>query len=639
MYFWRDEKGIFAHTIHVLHKEMHIAEFQYAHENEWKWGRHMEGIKESIWRQDVILPEYPVFGADTEELAEMNSGTAEAGAGADSVTVRTGSGGGTARAAAGTAEKTEVAVIGGGLTGILTAYFLRKAGKQVMLFEADRIGSGQSGRTTAKITSQHGLFYGKYWERLGEARLLQYAQANEEAIREYRRLVWELSDSMEAGAFCDWLDCDSYLYAQDPREISALKKEAECAAKLGIRAGFVEKCDLSFPIAGAVRFRGQACFHPLKFLSALLPGLEAYEKSRVEDVEESDSGTSILRINGHTVEAEQVVFACHYPFPYRPGYYFLRLHQERSYVLAVETKIDLKDLYYPAEGTGLSVRPILLPGGARLAVSAGRSGGRQRYTGGGSGDDFFADAMTDTDLGHGLGHGLLLGGMGHRTGERAAGSYENLYLLAKQFDPNCRVLCRYSAQDAVSLDELPYIGYFSSVRKNWYVATGFKKWGMTHAMIAARRITSLIAGESKADEESVFRPGRFLLSASAESMLTEGLQVAKGLSGVTERAQAERTQAERTQAEQARAEQVQADTGERQQTEQQQAAEQSDAGERQQATEQPAVGEHHRCTHLGCRLTWNPEENSWDCPCHGSRFAENGQVLDGPATRPLKTDI
>ncbi len=525
----------------------------------------------SIWEKEVTLPSYPSWSGE---------------------------------------GKTEVVVIGGGLTGILTAFFLREAGKNVILLEADRLCSGQTGRTTAKITSQHGLFYGKYQEQLDTERLHFYASANEKAIACYRRLVEEW------GIDCDWQECDSYLYAVNAskEEREQLEQEWKGAVHAGIRADFVEgeeipggqlligeeqrqgqqrqekqEVDGGLAQTMAVRFLGQAAFHPLKLICALLKGsnllnghdlleghdplerhdrlgsLAIYEHSQVEEAD-----VHRVTLASGSIEAEQIVFACHYPFLYRPGYYFLRLHQERSYVLAVKSRHrpQFSDLYYPVDGMGLSIRPC--------------------------------------------GEYLLLGGMGHRTGEKLEkeeNPYQRLEQLARQFDPDYQEICRYSAQDTVSLDEIPYIGVYAPSRPNWYVATGFKKWGMTHAMIAAVMITEQIIEKHvptfRREEQEVFAPSRFLLSASAKQMLEEGLQVTAGLA-------------------------------------------------------KSAVGP-PRCTHLGCRLVWNEAENSWDCPCHGSRFSggfreigtaqemgissqmgdssqigEYGSVLDGPALHPLK---
>ena len=220
-------------------------------------------------------------------------------------------------------RQADAAVIGGGLAGILTAHFLRAAGLETVVLEAARAGSGQTGRTTAKITAQHGLIYERLIDQLGREKAVLYAQANQWAVAEYRRMV------REGGIDCDFTDCPAHLYATgDPWSIH---REAEAAHSLGIDAACTADTELPFPVAAALRFEHQARFHPLRFLDAVAEPLELYEQTRVRDVE----GNRVITDRG-TVTAEHVVFACHYPFRNVPGYYFLRMHQERSYVLALE---------------------------------------------------------------------------------------------------------------------------------------------------------------------------------------------------------------------------------------------------------------------------------------------------------------
>ena len=163
-------------------------------------------------------------------------------------------------------RKVDAAVIGGGLAGILTAHFLRAAGLETVVLEAARAGSGQTGRTTAKITAQHGLIYERLIDQLGREKAVLYAQANQWAVAEYRRMV------REGGIDCDFTDCPAYLYATgDPWPIH---REAEAAHSLGIDAACTADTELPFPVAAALRFGNQARFHPLRFLDAVAEPLE-----------------------------------------------------------------------------------------------------------------------------------------------------------------------------------------------------------------------------------------------------------------------------------------------------------------------------------------------------------------------------
>ena len=454
-------------------------------------------------------------------------------------------------------RKVDAAVIGGGLAGILTAHFLRAAGLETVVLEAARAGSGQTGRTTAKITAQHGLIYERLIDQLGREKAVLYAQANQWAVAEYRRMV------REGGIDCDFTDCPAYLYATgDPWPIH---REAEAAHSLGIDAACTADTELPFPVAAALRFGNQARFHPLRFLDAVAEPLELYEQTRVRDVE----GNRVITDRG-TVTAEHVVFACHYPFRNVPGYYFLRMHQERSYVLALENAAGLEGMYFGTDGDGLSFRP-------------------------------------QGDL-------LLLGGGGHRTGENSAGGqYQKLRQAARSFWPESRETAAWSAQDGMPLDGVPYIGRFSAATPNWYVATGFQKWGMTSSMVAARLLTDLITTGASPWEE-VFTLQRFQPSAAGKALLQESTQAAKGLGRrlfTPPRAEVEALPRGHGGVVESRGEKL--------------GVYKDDGGE--------VFCVSVRCPHLGCQLEWNPDEKSWDCPCHGSRFDYRGRLLDGPAQR------
>lgn len=219
--------------------------------------------------------------------------------------------------------ETEILVIGGGMAGILTAYQLHKAGKKVLVLEADRIGSGQTRNTTAKITSQHGLCYHGFLKKLGTEKARIYASANQAAIQEYENII-----NTEQIA-CDFEKQSSFVYGKSKKD---LELEVQAATSLGLPASLVqENLTLPFPVWGAVTFQNQAQFHPLKFLYSLSEHLVIYEHSPVYKVEENTAYTK-----SGTVKAEKIIFTCHIPFLNFPGAYFARIHQERSYVLALE---------------------------------------------------------------------------------------------------------------------------------------------------------------------------------------------------------------------------------------------------------------------------------------------------------------
>lgn len=410
--------------------------------------------------------------------------------------------------------RTDVLVIGGGLAGLLTAYQLRKSGTNCVLIEADRICRGVSGNTTAKLTSQHGLIYHRLLRRLGPEGAGLYFRANQQALEEYRRLAGEID--------CDFSRKDNYIYSS--RSPDALEQEAQALQQLGIQSDYVNQIDLPVPSFGAIRFRDQAQFHPLKLAAGIVDGLEIYEHSPAVQF----SGNTVQTSQGN-IRAEKIVIATHFPLLNKHGAYFLKLYQDRSYVLALENAPLPEGMYLDEAAGGLSFR--------------------------------------------GCGSHLLLGGGAHRTG-KAGSAWAGLEAFAQAAYPQARIRYRWAAQDCMGLDGMPYIGQYSRRTPDLYVATGFHKWGMTSSMAASLLLRDLILGRENPCS-ALFSPSR--------SMLRPQLFV--------------------------------------------------NAWESTLNLLTPTAP---RCPHLGCALKWNPQEHSWDCPCHGSRFGPDGKLLDNPATGDLK---
>ena len=457
----------------------------------------------------------------------------------------------------------DVAVIGGGIAGLLVAYFLKNRGIDVVVLEADQIASGQTKNTTAKITSQHGLIYGKLLRSFGAEKASQYARANQEAIRRYLQIIQK--EKIE----CSWESKPAYLYSL--KEGESLEQETLAAQRLGISASYTEQTTLPFPRAKAIRFEEQAQFHPLEFVSKIASGLRIFEHTAVKEVKENRLVTS-----SGDVTAKKIVFATHYPFINAPGYYFLRMHQERSYVLALNNTMELDGMYLGIdEECGLSLRS---------AQGA-----------------------------------LLLGGASHRCGENSKGGrYHLLRKSAKNFWPESREIAAWSAQDCMTLDSIPYIGQYSDSTPDWYVATGFGKWGMTTSMVAAELLTDIIC-EIKNDYAEVFSPQRDTLGPSVKNFLIEGKQAVKGIG--------------RRIFSSPYIDEMELKCGD--------GAVMELEGEKLGAY-RDETGRLYlvsiKCPHLGCQLEWNPDEKSWDCPCHGSRFDFKGTILDNPAQESLQCE-
>lgn len=457
--------------------------------------------------------------------------------------------------------KTDVAIVGAGLAGILTAYFLKQNGIDCVILEADRIAGGQTKNTTAKITLQHGIKYSSLIENFGFEKAMQYKEANSRAIEEYFKIAEENN-----------IDCmlerlPAYLYTLASNDM--LEKEFEAAKKVGIESEIVTETSLPFDVRCALRFDDQAQFDPLKFIDAISKDIEIYENTRVISAEENR-----LFTEKYTIEANKIVITSHFPFINSPGYYFIRMHQERSYILALENAAKLDGMYFGIDDDGLSFR---------------NSG---KY--------------------------LLIGGGNHRTGENPkGGKYKILRDAALEYYPDSREAAYWSAQDCMPLDGVPYIGNYSSAAPDLYVATGFQKWGMTSSMVSAMILSDMIAGKENPYE--IFSPQRFNFSAAAKSLADETVHSFKGLSAGIFSLPDETTA------------DLQKGHGGIVEYNGEKVGVYKDADGKIYTV--PA-----KCPHLGCELSWNPDEFTWDCPCHGSRFDYYGKLISGPSVKDLKFD-
>jgi len=330
--------------------------------------------------------------------------------------------------------QTDVLIIGGGFAGILCAYKLQEQGIDAVIIEEDRVCKGISGNTTAKITSQHGLIYDKLIREFGTETARAYWEANEAALKEFRTLGEEIP--------CDLERKDHYLYAVS--STVSLEKEMDALQRLGIPYDFVSQLPLPFETAAAVRFSDQAQFHPLKSVAGLVKGMRIYEKAQALELE----GNLVLTNRGR-IRASKIIVATHFPVFNKHGAYFLKMYQQRSYVLAVKDAQQVDGMYLDASGEGFSFRNY-------------------------------------GDL-------LLIGGGSHRTGKKGNG-WESLTNLAKARYPRAREVCRWANQDCMTLDGMPYIGLYGRSTPDVYVATGFNKWGMTSSMLSAMILSDLVRG-------------------------------------------------------------------------------------------------------------------------------------------------
>lgn len=351
---------------------------------------------------------------------------------------------------------TDVCIIGAGIFGLTSAYYLSNSGLKVTVIDKSDIGRKTTGHTTAKITSQHGLFYTYLINTYGEQFAKDYLFANEEAIQNIKNII----DTENIK--CDFEKQSNFVYTTNKHEIDNIKKEVDCVNCIGFPANFVTKVGLPFEIAGAIQFKNQAQFNPIKYINGLCNCIiknngKIYTNTTVYDVKKDANNFSTLTVGG-TIHSKYVILASHYPFINFPGIYFFKMYQSTSYVIGIDTK---KTLF-----NGMYITALEPTYSFRTANYQGKKI-------------------------------LLLGGCGHKTGVPVSYSqgYATLENYAKQLYPNCEILFRWDTRDCISLDKIPYIGAFSTSFDNFYVGTGFNKWGMTTSNVAANIISDMILGK------------------------------------------------------------------------------------------------------------------------------------------------
>jgi glycine/D-amino acid oxidase-like deaminating enzyme/nitrite reductase/ring-hydroxylating ferredoxin subunit len=470
-------------------------------------------------------------------------------------------------------RRTDVCVIGAGITGLTTALLLAEAGRSVIVLDMDEVGAGVTGYTTAKLSVLHGATYKDLRSRHSAETCRVYADANQGGLDLIARWV------DERGIDCDFRRKADHTYAAEPDAVSDVERVAEAAQEAGLSAHLTGEADLPFDVHAAVRLDGMAEFHPRRYLLALaaaLPEGSVHERTRVVGVE--DGAPCRVHTDRGVVEADEVVVATHYPMLDR-GLFFARLSPERSYALGVRvTGTPPQGMYISTGSTTRSLRSAPLDGGELLIV----------------------------------------GGEGHKTGQGGSTTerYERLEQFARRHFEVEDIPYRWAAQDCQPADGLPYVGAVSPVSKHLWTATGYRKWGLTNGTAAAMMLADRLL-ERDNPWASTFDANRFTPRASAATLVKENVNV--GFHFFADRL-------------------APPDAGSPEELEPGQGGIVRVDGERMAAFRDDDGTLHAVspvCTHLGCHVKFNDAERTWDCPCHGSRFAVDGTVIEGPAVRDL----
>ncbi len=472
---------------------------------------------------------------------------------------------------------TEVCIVGGGITGITAAYLLSKQGIEVTVIEAGKLLHGTTGLTTAKVTTQHGLIYSELINHIGLEKTQLYYEANNEA----KRLIEQIIKDEEIE--CRYTNENAFLYTDDNKEIKKIEEEFNAYNKLNIDSETTHILPIHLPIKLAIKMKNQAHFHPTEYANQLIHacvklGVKFYEHTRALNLEFTTKPTVITN-NETRIFSSYVIQASHYPFYDGLGFYPTRMYASRAYIIAIKTKERVDEgMYINSSSPSRSIRPCQI--------------NNENY--------------------------VLIAGDNHKTGqgENMETHYESLLQFAKKHFTVTEVAYRWSAQDYVTLDKIPYVGAVTKNQKNVFVATGYRKWGMTNGTNAAKILTdTILKNENKYNE--VFSPSRNLkVDPSVRKLITFNADVTKHLvKGKLERPKEDIEQIVKNTAK------IVTYKGERV------GVFKDENGE--------LYGVDTTCTHLGCEVSWNNAEKTWDCPCHGSRFSHEGEVINGPAVKPL----
>jgi glycine/D-amino acid oxidase-like deaminating enzyme/nitrite reductase/ring-hydroxylating ferredoxin subunit len=469
----------------------------------------------------------------------------------------------------------DVVVVGAGITGLTAALLLQRQGREVVVVEANQVGSGTTGGTTGKVTSQHSLLYARLVRQHGVEVAQTYARANQEAIDMVEDLVAATS------ADCGFTRASAFVYAVDEDDLPALAEEHEAASGLGLPSR-LSVPDVPFDVAGALEFSEQAYFHPVRYCDALAReftriGGRLFEETRIRHLTEDRAGVEVANGTG-AVTASASIIATLLPFVNRGGF-FARTRPSRSYGVAARLKsAPPAGMYISADSPVRSFRPW--PEGGET--------------------------------------GIIFVGEGHRTGDESAtpGRWGQLERWAREHFDVQSFEYRWSAQDYLTVDGIPFVGR-SPLTRHTYVATGFRKWGLTNGTAAARILSDLILGQENSYAD-VFSPSRLGGAVAVGRAIRDNLKVSWFLVGdFVDRFSAPPL-----------ADLGPGEGGLVEVNDKIVAAYRHPSGE--VTTLSPT------CTHLFCTVHWNDAEDTWDCPCHGSRFRTDGSVINGPATEPLR---
>lgn len=463
-------------------------------------------------------------------------------------------------------------IVGGGMCGLLCAYALLQKG----VTDIALIDAEEicSG-VTAHTTAKITAQHGLLYAKLMRGMGEDPAKEYAAAQTEAIRQFAEIIEKERID--CDFTPCNAWVYTTDESKLQDIKDEVQAAQKLGISASFETESELPFPITGAVRFANQARFHPLKFTKSICDILAKSGCKIFTHTKATGAHEGVVYTDKGNINAQNIISCSHYPFIDKHSLLFTKIYQERSYVLALKGAGSLRDMYLDCEDGGYSLR-----------------------------------AQKDCDNED----MILFGAFDHKSGhEDKKLHFKDLIARANALYPNGSVAYQWSAQDCMTHDSIPYIGRYESAGRNIYLATGFHKWGMTSSMAAAQILGDMIT-KGSAKNASVFSLGRRDVAMQAKSFVKEAVDIAGNF--LTHLTMADKS-----------LQSIGHDQGGIVEIDGKRVGVYVDKSGNIHAIKP-------MCTHMGCAVKWNKDENTWDCTCHGSRFDAAGNVIGGPALKPLE---
>lgn len=456
-------------------------------------------------------------------------------------------------------------IIGAGLSGLSTAYYLSTVTPNVMVIEADEIGYGASGRNTGKVTAQHGMIYKKIMQMHGVEAARQYYQIQREAIDSIEAII------QEHGISCGWQRQPAILYTQEETRIAQLQDEYQAYLDLGIPCHFIETTDFPIPFAAGIQLDEQGSYDPYRYLLGLsdildAAGISIYEHSAATSIEKDGIGW-LVHVQDHVIHAQNIVSATQLPILDAFSFIYAKTYPSVSH-LALLPHEHAEKMYYSID-----------------------------------------DPMHSY---HGLGAQLLCGGYEHPCAMMKEQDYEAWIVdLQKTWDCE-QPRWIWNSQDLVSYDHLPLIGSLSQTYPNFFIACGYSKWGNTNANAAGKIISAMILKQEH-ESASLFTPDRkstFLQPKCFQMNIKTAFSFIKSWFPSFQDQECARQEGKTI-----------------------------ELGGHPYGMYRDEHDDLYIvdlvCPHMGCVCTFNKVDQTWDCPCHGSRFSYQGDIIKGPAQAPL----